>query len=114
MSSYIICPEKYSTFCRLDSTNTPPLPPQCSYTSFEKDVPVPSIEVNRVGRGEPMHPAAEVGLMTLGDQMVVIAHQNIPVQRDVVALERFNKQLHELRAIRFVGENPLPGIAPAS
>jgi hypothetical protein len=52
--------------------------------------------------------------MTLGDQMVVIAHQNIPVQRDVAALERFNKQLHELRAIRFVGENPLPGIAPAS
>jgi len=50
--------------------------------------------------------------MTLGDQMVVIAHQNIPVQRDVVAIERFNKQLHELRAIGFVGENPLPGIAP--
>ena len=52
--------------------------------------------------------------MTLGDQMVVIAHQNIPVQRDVVAIERFNKQLHELRAIGFVGENLLPGIAPVS
>jgi hypothetical protein len=78
------------------------------------DTPVPSIAVNRAGRGRPMHPAAEVGSMTLGDQMVVIAHQNIPVQCDVVTIERFNKQLHELRAIGFVGENPLPGIAPAS
>jgi len=76
--------------------------------------PLPSIEVNRVGRGEPMHPAAEVGSVTLGDQMVVIAHQNVSVKRDVVTIERFDNQLHELRAIGFVGENPLPGIAPAS
>jgi len=56
--------------------------------------PVPSIEVNRVGRGEPIHPAAEVGSMNLGDQMVVIAHQNISVRRDVVTIERFDNQLH--------------------
>jgi hypothetical protein len=72
--------------------------------------PVPSIEVNRVSRCKPMHPAAEVGSMTLGDQMVVIAHQNIPVQRHVVAIERFNKQLHEFRAVHFVSENALPPI----
>jgi hypothetical protein len=36
------------------------------------------------------------------------------VQRDIVALERLNQQLHELCAIRLVSENLLPGIAPAS
>src|SRR5438132_13185326 len=77
------------------------------------DLTVASIEVNCVSGREPMHPATQISSPGLGNQMIVIAHQHIAVQSDVVTLKRFDEQLHKLGAILVVGENPLPGIAPA-
>ena len=76
--------------------------------------PMSSVEINRVSRGKPMHPATEIRPAGFGNQMIMIAHQHISVQRYVVAPERFDEQLHEPGAVLFVRENPLASISPSS
>ena|SRR5437899_45657 len=75
---------------------------------------VASVEVDGICGGQPMHPAAEIGAARLSNQMIMVTHQDVAMEDDVVALERFQQQLHKLCAVGLISKDLLPSIAPPS
>jgi len=72
-----------------------------------------AVVVDRVGRIKSLHQFAEIGLVGLDDEVEVVVHEDVAVERHLKGFQACSKHVEECMPVGIIPEDGFPLIPPA-